>query len=375
MTPKMSWNKDDYINDLKENWANANHVISYSGISAIHNYYRGKLTKNEIKHTLSQIATYTKVAELKRPRRYNHYFVYKKDQQWQLDVAFIEELAEDNDGYKWLLFCLDVFSRRLVVAPLKSKKSSSVTYKTKQIINNSSSEPPDSFFTDSGGEFKAKIFQNMCQKKNIKLRYSTGITKAPHVERVQKTIQKQIYSHLLAHNTKRYIDVLPQIISNYNNRKHRITGFSPNEAYLEKNQNKVLRNLKKNYYNVSRKNRRVPTFEVGTPVRIQKHKYAFHRSYKQLNSSEVYKILKVHQDLPIPTYTLCEYSDPNEVIIGKFYGSELIASRSESFRIAHIIDQKGVGRKKQYLVRWEGYSARSDSWVLAKDIVPISAEN
>ena len=215
----------------------------------------------------------------------------------------------------------------------------------------------------------------MLKKNKIKVGYSTNITKAPFVERVQRTIEQRIFKYLESHNTKRYINILPQIVRAYNNQKHRITGFAPRQAFQEKNREAVLRNLRKNYYTSSRKKRTTAKYEEGTPVRIQRHKGSFHRSYKQQNTSEIYKIYAVHRELPRPTYSLCNYDDSKEVIIGRFYESEITPARQVTFRIAKILDQKMIARRKMYLVRWEGFTKQSDSWIPAKDITQVMPTN
>ena len=139
----------DYIADLKKGWTDSDHPIAFTGVSQIFDYYQGRLSRRQIKHTLSEISTYSKFVELKRPYHYNHFYVYRRNQQWQLDVTFLEQLGSYNSGYKWLLFCIDVFSRLLLVTPLKSKKSKIVTQKAERMIKFAG--PPFGVYVDRGG--------------------------------------------------------------------------------------------------------------------------------------------------------------------------------------------------------------------------------
>jgi hypothetical protein len=63
-----------------------------------------------------------------------------------------------------------------------------------------------------------------------------------------------------------------------------------------------------------------------------------------------------------------------EIITGTFYEYELqkVAVSDETpFKIEKILDSKGRGVSRQYLVRWKGYPPKFDSWVSAKDIESI----
>ncbi|KAL3095212.1 hypothetical protein niasHT_020363 [Heterodera trifolii] len=42
---------------------------------------------------------------------------------WQCDLCIFDQLKEHNDGYKYLLVCIDVLSRMIFSAPAKSKKT------------------------------------------------------------------------------------------------------------------------------------------------------------------------------------------------------------------------------------------------------------
>ena len=58
------------------------------------------------------------------------------------------------------------------------------------------------------------------------------------------------------------------------------------------------------------------------------------------------------------------------VIDGKFYKDELQDIGSEApqvFRIEKIVQTKGKGDYKQYLVKWYGYDSSYNSWISAKE--------
>ena len=57
----------------------------------------------------------------------------------------------------------------------------------------------------------------------------------------------------------------------------------------------------------------------------------------------------------------------HEIISGKFYKQELqVVTKPKSYRIEKIVQTKGKGVYKQYLVKWYGYTKEHNSWIKAR---------
>ena len=56
----------------------------------------------------------------------SHTYVRGIDDQWQADLAEVHHLAKDNGGIRYLLTCIDVFSKHAWVVTIKSKSSQDV---------------------------------------------------------------------------------------------------------------------------------------------------------------------------------------------------------------------------------------------------------
>ena len=84
------------------------------------------IEKGDVKRWLSGQDTYT----LHRPVRRN--FTRRKtivqgiDHQWQLDLVDLQSLKGQNNGNKYLLTIIDVFSRHAWAVPLKSKRGDAI---------------------------------------------------------------------------------------------------------------------------------------------------------------------------------------------------------------------------------------------------------
>src|SRR6266516_7712085 len=72
------------------------------------------------------------------------------DHLWQCDLADLTSLAVHNDGFKFLLTCIDCFSRYAWVIPIKNKRASTVTEAFASILEH---RKPTFLQSDKGSEF------------------------------------------------------------------------------------------------------------------------------------------------------------------------------------------------------------------------------
>ena len=109
------------------------------------------LTLAAVREWLRENETYT----LHKPVRYkfkrNRVIVNEIDDQWQADLVDVSSLSRFNKGYKFLLTCIDVFSKYAWVVPLRNKTSTSLVNAFQSILDTGRS--PDKLQTDKGLEF------------------------------------------------------------------------------------------------------------------------------------------------------------------------------------------------------------------------------
>ncbi|GFX34101.1 uncharacterized transposon-derived protein F54H12.3 [Trichonephila clavipes] len=82
--------------------------------------------KKDVKHWLSQKDAYTLHKPVRHKFQRNRVFVSDIDRQFQADLVDMQSLAEFNKGYKYLLTCIDLFSKFAWAVPLKDKFGKSV---------------------------------------------------------------------------------------------------------------------------------------------------------------------------------------------------------------------------------------------------------
>ena len=90
---------------------------------------------------------------------------------------------------------------------------------------------PNMVQSDKGTEFLNSTFQSMLKQHNIKFYTSENEDmKAAVVERFNRTLKTKMYRYFTARNTRRYVDVLPDLLHSYNHTYHRSIGMAPIEV-------------------------------------------------------------------------------------------------------------------------------------------------
>ena len=140
------------------------------------------------------------------------------DELWQMDLADMQSHAKENDGYRYLLVCIDVFSKYVWVIPLKNKTGPALVTAFKKILE--SGRKPQKIQTDEGTEFFNKHFKDLMKAEEIQLYNTYNKTKASVVERVIRTLKTRMWRYFTAKRTRRYIDVLQDLVDSYNQSKH-----------------------------------------------------------------------------------------------------------------------------------------------------------
>ena len=114
------------------------------------------INRTKIKEWLMKQDAYTLHKPIRRRFRRNRVIVGGIHEQWQMDLADMQSMQKFNDGYRYLLVCIDVFSKYAWVVPLKNKKGLSLVDAFKVILT--SGRKPEKIIMDQGTEFFNKHF-------------------------------------------------------------------------------------------------------------------------------------------------------------------------------------------------------------------------
>lgn len=97
----------------------------------------------------------------------DHYTVFGIDHLWEIDLCDMQSFAQYNNGYKFILSVIDVFSKFGWMVPLKNKTAKEITTGFRKIITESGRKPL-AIQSDKGAEFKNATFKGYLTSKGIK---------------------------------------------------------------------------------------------------------------------------------------------------------------------------------------------------------------
>jgi hypothetical protein len=292
------------------------------------------------------------------------------DEIWSMDLVDMSEWSSMNDGNKFMLNIVDVFSRKAFARPMKNKTAKS-TFDAFTDIINTSGRSPQALWVDEGKEFYNSLFEKWV-KTNDRRMYSTqGEHKSNIVERFNKTLKTAMWKRFTALNTRRWVDMLPDLIEKYNKRKHSTLKMSPDEASLEKNKKAV--ELKVSDLSVPPYvDKRKAKFAIGDTVRIARTKGIFEKGYLPNWSIETFTIASIIRSYDITQpimYTLQDWDKKN--VEGSFYEQELqkVSNKlKDVYMVEKVLKKRTRKGVKEIFVKWLGYSDKFNSWIPESNI-------
>ena len=112
---------------------------------------------------------------------------------YQIDLADVSNLSPFNDGMRYLLTCIDVFSKHAWAISIKTKSVHSVADAFEKIV---SEETCNMVQSDKGTEFLNSTFQSMLRRPGIHFYTSENEElKASVVERFNRTLKTKMYRY------------------------------------------------------------------------------------------------------------------------------------------------------------------------------------
>lgn len=345
---------------LKKIYFNPNEPGSFGGVKRLSQ--ASGIPMRNVQQWLAKQDVYT----LHKPVRYKFQrrktISYGINELWQSDLLDVQKLSRFNKGYRYILTIIDVFSRYFRAFPIKDKKAKTIAHVFQKLFLKTK---PKILQTDKGTEFYNKNVITVLKKHKIFHYSSKSETKCAILERAHRTILERMYRVFSYRNSYKYYDILPALVDSYNHSIHSAHGFAPVKV-TKNNEGELYKRL----YSFGSK----PQFRfaVGDVVRISKALKTFRKGYLPGWTEETFRIYKRCPTIP-PTYILQDF-DFKE-IEGRFYNEELQKvdkSPDEFWAIEKIIQTKGKGKSRRFLVKWVGFPDSQNSWIRADQIAKDS---
>ena len=353
---------------VKDLYTNPQEPGSLGGVEAL--YQRCKLnglpvSRKDVKSVLKKEEVYT----LHKPKR-THYsrnptIVSDIDKQWQVDLADMQKVSRQNSGFNYILAVIDCFSKTAWAIPVKKKDSKNMLEAFTQLFKSTHPRIPQRLQSDKGKEFLNHTVQELFKQHGVHHFVTENETKASMAERFIRTLKTKIYRWFDHSKSKRYIDVLPEMLKSYNNSYHRTIGMRPSEVTKDKVES-IFNRVYGKYLTGSLKND--PKFASKEPVRISAAKTIFDKGYLPNWTDEVFKITEtIHH--PKKVYKIEDVD--GQPVKGTFYPEELQSVTydfPEEFLVEKVVNTRKRKGITEVLVKWIGYPSRHNSWIPETDL-------
>lgn len=370
----------EYTDYLKSIYYDPKQPASFTGPEKLYQIVKKhgkyKISRNKIKRWLRDQDVYTLHKDVKRRFTRRKIITSGVDIQWGADLADVGNVAQYNDRVNYLLVVSDLFSKYLFVQPLTNKRAKDILQAFDRILHQG--RMPQVVYTDKGSEFNNRLFKSFLQKKGISYftTQNENIKVSP-VERIIRSFRNKMHKFFQRNRTYRYLEHLQDFVDSLNSSPHGSLPDHMSPSEVNKENEAVVWDFIYNKNNLqTRRNDKVKhefQYKVGDLVRLAFNKYIFQRDFHQKWSSEIFKISArlIRQDIPV--YKVVDFSD--DLIIGTFYERELQQVHKDEdalWIIEKIIRKRKRRGQEEYLVKYEGWPDKFNSWVHKKDIQNIS---
>ena len=289
---------EDYLNATIEG---AYDATNYGGLEKIYTFLRKQnindISRKNIRDFLASQEQEQLLKSQKSATGKGHLTAMYPYEIVQLDIYDLSRYETHNKGYKYILACVDIFTRKAFAEPMKTKTSEEVSINFKKILKQIGTNPKI-IMSDNDSAFLSEPFENLLTAHNIILdpnalndHHALGI-----IDNFAKRIKLTFAKIFIKKKTKDWKNHLYQVISKYNESDHTsIDNIKPNEADDESHFQQILSiNIAKNEAsNASKPKSKSSDLKINDNVRIRTSNIFTKASDVQF-SNEVYKVVSIN---------------------------------------------------------------------------------
>ena len=120
-------------------------------------------------------------------------FARFRNGSWCMDLAYVDKVAKENNGLKYLLVRQDLFDRNVNAKGMKTNDSQETVKAFSSMITKRNR--PKKIWVDKGTEF-AGAFKKFCAAEGIQVYSTMSETKAAFAERTIRSLKNNLYRYM-----------------------------------------------------------------------------------------------------------------------------------------------------------------------------------
>lgn len=360
---------------LKSIYFDANHPASFTGAKKLSEFIKQEnkypnLSTYKIRKWLNRQQVDYIFRPQKKLMKRRRVLVAHKFQQLDLDTAVMRKYQKENKPYQYFFVAIDILSRYAWASPLTSLTGKELSQKLEPVLKQVKVRKIRS---DLGSENKTQFMRELMKKYQVNHFFALNTeTKANYAERLLLTIKRRLYKALFHQGNHRWVELLPKIISSYNNTPHRgLGGLTPTQALST--DNVTLRT--KQYAPKPLNTEKVPPlnkpweFKVDQAVSLSAIRHKFARGWEQSYTGELFYITDRIRRQGHNIYSVKSHA--NIAIKGWFYAREMTSVHfddSSEYKVERILGKKKIRGVTYLKVRWSMWGPEYDSLIRETDI-------
>ena len=223
----------------------------------------------------------------------------------QIDLLDLSnEAPRGNRGYKWIFCAIDTLSRFAYAIPMKSKSEAECLRAFRVVLGSLQNDFHVAYHirrldSDVESAFRSRAFKELCTEHGITQNMVADPTHraTSYVERFNRTLRMLIERYKVSADSNNWVDVLPKLLLNYNDRIHSSLGTTPRQALT--NPNLSIQSAYRASQKVARAEKlslHSQELPVGAHVRVLVNKTAFDKGTAPQWSKQIHTIERVSKD-------------------------------------------------------------------------------
>lgn len=156
----------------------------------------------------------------------------------QSDLMDLKRFYKNNGGMRYLLNIIDVYSRYAWTFPIPDKRPVSIAPYIETVLKKLNKHFYKTFTVDKGSEYQGEVLEILLKYNTKKYTNDPHSLEAKHitsvVERYNRTLLNKIKKYMTSNDTLNYIDVIDDLVYNYNHSYHSSIKMKPVDKLDEK---------------------------------------------------------------------------------------------------------------------------------------------